>query len=82
MKVSPRIRGAFRITYGLLLLGAALAWLSKSHPGPAVIALVCVYAAAALLAGPVGRKIGLPAFRADEAYADTLRRWRQERRHP
>jgi hypothetical protein len=79
MKAWSKATAPFRLTYVLLSAGVAAAWLSKQHTAPAVIGLVCVYAALALLTGPVGRFIGLPAFRPDEAYSDTLRRWRRER---
>jgi hypothetical protein len=74
------IRSVFRLTYAVLLVGGLLAWLSKDYPAPALVALVCVYASVGVLAGAVGRFIGLPAFRPDEAYSDTLRRWQRERR--
>jgi len=80
MKVWSRVRASLRITYVLLCIGIAVAWLSKQHPAPAVIGLACVYAAVALLAGPIGRAVGLPAYRPDEAYVDTLHRWRLDRR--
>jgi hypothetical protein len=79
MRAWSKVRASFRLTYVLLSAGVAAAWLSKQHPAPAVIGLVGVYAALALLAGPVGRFTGLPTFRPDEAYSDTLRRWRRER---
>jgi hypothetical protein len=81
MRVWSKVRGSFRIAYLLLYVGFAAAWLSKKHPAPALIGLVCVYGTVGLLAGPVGRAIGLPAFRPDEAYVATLRRWRLERRN-
>jgi len=80
MKAGSKVRASFRITYLLLWVGFVAAWLSKRHAAPAVIGLACVYAAVAMLAGPVGRLIGLPAFRPDEAYTATLRRWRRDRR--
>jgi len=81
MKVWSKVRGSFAITYLLLCVGIAAAWLSKQHAAPALIGLFCAYVATALLAGPVGRLIGLPAFRPDEAYTATLRRWRRDRRN-
>jgi hypothetical protein len=81
MKAWSKVRGPFRMTYLLLYVGFAAAWLAKQHPAPALIGLFCVYAVMALLAGPVGRAIGLPAFRPDEAYVATLHRWRRERRN-
>jgi hypothetical protein len=80
MRVWSKVRASFRITSLLLYVGFAAAWLSKKHPAPALFGLVCVYAVVALLAGPVGRAIGLPAFRPDEAYVATLHRWRRDRR--
>jgi len=81
MRVGPKPRGSLRFAYVLLYVGFAAAWLSKRHPAPAVIGLACVYAVLALLGGPVGRRIGLPAFRPDEAYFATLRRWQRERQN-
>jgi hypothetical protein len=80
MRVRPKPRGSFHFAYVLLYLGFAAAWLSKQHPGPAVIGIACVYAVLALLGGPIGRMVGLPAFRPDEAYIATLHRWQRERR--
>jgi hypothetical protein len=60
MKVWSKVRGPFGITYLLLYVGIAAAWLSKEHAASALIG---------------------PAFRPDEAYTTTLRRWQQERRN-
>jgi hypothetical protein len=82
MKAWPKVRVVLRIAFLLLLVGyVADAFASRGYPAPAVIGLSCVYAAVALLARPVGRLLGLPAFRSDEAYVSTLRRWRLERRN-
>lgn len=77
MKIWSKVR---RVGFALVLIGTLAAWISERHPGPALIGLGCVYVAVALLVGPVLRASGFPAFRADEAYGTTLRRWRRERR--
>jgi hypothetical protein len=80
MGVWRMLRETFRFTYVVLLIGLLAGWIAKDHPAPALIGLGCFYAVLALLAGPIGKVLGLPTFRADEAYSDTLRRWRKERR--
>jgi hypothetical protein len=80
MRAWGRLGGAPRISHAVLLAGSIGGWLAKDHPAPAVAGLSCLYVLLALLAGPGGKALGLPAFRADEAYSDTLRRWRKERR--
>ena len=80
MRAWSRIRSSFRLTSAMLMTGLHAAWLSKDHPAPALGALAVVYVALALLIGPAGRALGLPAYRPDAAYSDTLQRWRQERR--
>jgi hypothetical protein len=46
----------------------------------AVAGLVIVYVLMALVAGPLGRALGFPPYRPDEAYTVTLDRWRNERK--
>lgn len=70
----------FRAAYALAALGVLLvSWLTSRHPDPALAALVCLTVAVVVLTGPVGRAIGLPTYRPNEAYRDTLHRWRRER---
>ena len=73
-------------TYGrvlssvLGLVGAIVGWASASVPALAVVGLVIVYVLMAFVAGPLGRALGFPPYRPDEAYTVTLDRWRNERK--
>jgi hypothetical protein len=62
------------------LVGAIVGWASASVPAVAVAGLVIVYVLMALVAGPLGRALGFPPYRPDEAYTVTLDRWRNERK--
>jgi hypothetical protein len=75
-----KVRAQFGLASFVLWIGLVVAFLSKHHAGPALIGLATVYVAVVLLIGPLGRLIGLPAFRPDEAYSDTLRHWHRRRR--
>jgi hypothetical protein len=73
-------------TYGRVLssvlgwVGAIVGWASASVPAVAVAGLVIIYVLMALVAGPLGRALGFPPYRPDEAYTATLDRWRNERK--
>jgi len=62
------------------LVGIVSAWASERVPAVAIGGLVAVYVLVALVAGPLGRVLGLPPYRPDEAYTATLDRWRNERK--
>jgi len=61
------------------LVGAIVGWASASVPAVAGAGLVIAYVLMALVAGPLGRALGFPPYRPDEAYSMTLDRWRNER---
>jgi ketosteroid isomerase-like protein len=50
------------------------------QPGPTATALAGAYIALGLLPGPIGRALGLPPWRPDEAYITLLGRWYRVRR--
>lgn len=80
VRLWSKMHPAFRAAYAVSVVGIVLfAWLTSHHLETALAALTCLCVTVSVLAGPVGRAIGLPAYRPDEAYHDTLRRWRQER---
>ena len=62
------------------LVGIVFAWASEGVPEVAIGGLVAVYVLVALIAGPLGRVLGLPPYRPDEAYTATLDPWRNERK--
>jgi len=83
MGIWARLGGALRLSHVVLAVGVVGSWLAKDHPAPALAGLGCFYVLLVVLmvlAGPAGKTLGLPAFRADQAYSDTLHRWWRERR--
>jgi hypothetical protein len=66
----------------LALVGIIAGWVSDKAPAVAIGGLALIYLLMALIAGPLGRALGLPRYRPDEAYSATLDRWRRERRTP
>jgi len=77
----PRSIGRL-LAHMLGLVGIIAGWLSDKTPAIAVVGLVLIYVLMALIAGPLGRALGLPPHQPDEAYSATLDRWRSERRGP
>jgi hypothetical protein len=77
----PRSIGRL-LAHTLGLVGIIAGWLSDTTPAIAVVGLALIYVLMALIAGPLGRALGLPPFQPDEAYSATLDRWRRERRAP
>lgn len=68
------------LVHTLGLVGAIAGWLSDKTPAVAIAGLAFIYVLMALIAGPLGRALGLPPYQPDEAYSATLDRWRRERR--
>jgi hypothetical protein len=68
------------LSSALGLVSAIVGWASASAPAVAVAGLVIVYVLTALVAGPLGRALGFPPYRPDEAYTVTLDRSRNERK--
>jgi hypothetical protein len=62
------------------LIGIVAAWASERVPAVAIGGLLAIYVLVGLVAGPLGRVLGLPSYRPDEAYTATLDRWRNERK--
>lgn len=83
-----RVRRSLRRPIGrllvdtLALVGAIAGWVSDKTPAVAIGGLVLVYVLMALIAGPLGRALGLPRYQPDEAYSVTLDRWRRARQTP
>jgi hypothetical protein len=70
------------LVHTLGLVGAIASWLSDKAPAVAIFGLAFIYVLMALVAGPLGRALGLPPYRPDEAYSATLNRWRRELQAP
>jgi hypothetical protein len=66
----------------LAFAGIVAGWASDKAPAVAIVGLVVVYVLMALVPGPLGRALGLPRYRPDEAYGVTLDRWRKQRQMP
>lgn len=70
------------LVHTLSLVVLIAGWVSDKAPAVAIGGLALIYVLMALIAGPLGRALGLPRYQPDEAYAATLDRWRRERRKP
>jgi hypothetical protein len=66
----------------LALVGVVAGWASDKTPVLAIAGLGLIYVLIALIAGPLGRTLGLPRYQPDEAYSTTLDRWRKRRQPP
>jgi hypothetical protein len=70
------------LVHTLGLVGTIASWISDKTPAAAMAGLALIYVLMALIAGPLGRALGLPPYQPNEAYRATLDRWRRERRSP